>query len=167
MNEKLTALEVIGMGIRSEEDAAKFYGHIAKMIQNKEIKEKYEQLAKEEVGHGIQLTTLYKEMLESDEKPPRVPGNPETAEKGAIPENIINDLEGLLNLAIEREQQAQAFYLKAAHQAVDPSGGHVLRELAHVEAEHEAMLIKELEEYLKNKEWYMNATDESFIHVGP
>ena len=167
MNENVTSLEVIGMGIRSEEDAAKFYGHIAKMIQNKDIKEKYEQLAKEEVGHRMQLTELYKEILGSDEKPPRVPGDPETAEKGAVPDNIVNDLEGLLNLAIEREQKAHDFYLKAAHQAVDPSGEYVLRELAHVEAQHEAMLKKELEEYLKNKEWYMNATNESFIHVGP
>ncbi len=167
MTNKLTSLEAIGFGIRSEEDAAKFYAHIAKMITNDMVRIKYENLAKEEINHGKILTELYKKMSETDEKPPRVPGTPNTAEKGDVPKDISDSLEDLLNLAIEREKKAKDFYLKAAKEASDHSGERIFRYLATVEEGHEAMLKKELEAYLGDKDWYMGDAEQEFMHIGP
>lgn len=73
MDKDLTSIEVIGLAVRSEEDASKFYAHISKLIANPIIKEKYENLAKEEVSHSQILTELYKKMMGSDERPPQNP----------------------------------------------------------------------------------------------
>ena len=114
MDRKLTSLEVVGMAIRSEEDAAKYYSHIAGMINNKLVIKKYRHLAQEEADHRKMLVDLYKKMLGDTENPPKIPGEPETAEGGVIPKHISNSLEDLLVLAIEREQAAKEFYRQAA-----------------------------------------------------
>lgn len=166
MERTLTSIEVIGIAIRSEEDAAKFYGHISKMIDNELVRAKYEHLAKEEVNHRRLLAGLYKTMTGSQDNPPRIPGEPETAEGGSIPEGIADSLQALLNLAVEREQKAKAFYAKAAAEATDLSGKRILMYLADVEHGHEMMLKKELESYLRDKDWYVGKESE-MLHVGP
>lgn len=167
MERTLTSLEVVGMAIRSEEDAAKFYGHISRMIENDLVRVKYEQLAKEEAGHRKMLVALYKEMTGTAEHPGRIPGEPETAEGGAIPEDIADSIEDLLRLAVQREQDAHRFYREAAEKAKDLSGRRILEYLAGVERGHQAMLEKELESYLRDKEWYVGQQHPAMIHLGP
>jgi hypothetical protein len=154
MDSKLTSLEVIGMAIRSEEDAAKFYGHISKMIENDLVRAKYEHLAREEVNHRRMLTELYKKMSGGQDRPPRIPGTPETAEGGGVPEDMADSIGSLLKLAVQRER------------ATDLSGQRILRYLADVEHGHELMLEKELDAYLRDKDWYVGKEPE-LIHVGP
>lgn len=166
MDRGLTSLEVIGMAVRSEEDAARFYGHISRMIENDLVRAKYEQLAREEAGHRRLLVELYGKMSGTGERPPRIPGEPVTAEGRAIPEEIAGSLEALLKSAIEREKRARAFYAEAAERATDLTGRRVLGYLADVEHGHEMMLAKELEAYLRDREWYA-AGDPGMIHVGP
>ncbi len=166
MDPKLTSLEVIGMAIRSEEDAAKFYGHISKMIENDLVRVKFEHLAREEVNHGRMLTGLYRKMSGGEDRPPRIPGSPETAEGGGVPEGMADSLESLLKRALQREQKAGAFYRDAADRATDLSGQRILRYLADVEHGHELMLEKEFEAYLRDKDWYVGKEPE-LIHVGP
>lgn len=166
MDSKLTSLEVIGMAIRSEEDAAKFYGHISRMIENDLVRAKYEHLAREEVNHRRMLTGLYNKMSGGQDRPPRIPGTPETAEGGGVPEEMADSLGSLLKLAVQREQKAGAFYRDAADRATDLSGQRILRYLADVEHGHELMLEKELDAYLRDKDWYVGKEPE-LIHVGP
>ena len=166
MDPKLTSLEVIGMAIRSEEDAAKFYGHISKMIKNGLVRAKYEHLAREEVNHRKMLAGLYREMSGGQHRPPRIPGTPDTAEGGGVPEDMADSLESLLKLAVQREGKAGAFYRDAADRATDLSGQRVLRYLADVEQGHELMLKKELDAYRRDKTWYVGEEPE-LIHVGP
>jgi rubrerythrin len=167
MEPGLTALEVIGMAVRSEENAARFYGRIAKMIGNGLVREKYRHLAKEETKHKEMLVGLYCQMSGSEDPPPRIPGEPETAEGGAIPEELKGSMEELLRLAIQNEQEAGAFYQEAANQAMDPSGARILRYLADVENGHEKMLRKELEAYLRDRKWYLGEEGSTMVHVGP
>jgi len=167
MDRDLTSLEVIGMAIRSEEDAAKFYGHIAQMIENELVQEKYRHLAKEEANHREILVKLYQRMAGTDERPPKIPGDPETAEGGAIPEEIADSLEALLRLAIQREEKARDFYQSAARTATDLSGQRILQYLADVEHGHELMLENELEAYLRDTEWYTGKQWPEMTHVGP
>ncbi len=167
MDRKLTSLEVVGMAIRSEEDAAKFYSHIAEMINNELVSKKYRHLAKEEAGHRKMLVDLYKKMLGDSENPPKIPGEPETAEGGAIPKHISNSLEELLILAVKREQAAKEFYRQAAAAATDLSGKKILEYLVHVETGHEMTLKSELEAYRQDKDWYTGETTPEMVHVGP
>lgn len=166
MDPQLTSLEVIGMAIRSEEDAAKFYGHISKMIKNDLVRAKYEHLAREEAHHRKMLAGVYRKMSGSEESPPRIPGTPVTAEGGGIPDDIADSLEELLRLAVRREREAGDFYREAAGQATDLSGKKVLLYLADVEHGHELMLKKELDAYLRDRDWY-ESKDPELIHVGP
>lgn len=166
MDPRLTSLEVIGMAIRSEEDAAEFYGHISKIIDNDLVREKYRQLAKEEGNHRKMLVKLYERMSGIPERPPRIPGTPTTAESGTVPPEIADSLEALLGLAIEREQKAKDFYSKAAEQATDLSGRNILLYLSDVEHGHALMLKRELESYLRDKVWYVGK-DPEYVHVGP
>ena len=167
MDPALTALEVIGMAIRSEEDAAAFYGHIARMISNDLVREKYRQLAAEEANHRKILLELYQSLLKTKDSPPRIPGQPQTAEGGPVPEEISGSLEALLKLAIQREQKAEAFYRNAAEQATDLSGKRTLQYLSGVEHGHELMLKNELEAYLRDRDWYTSHEPPGMTHVGP
>jgi rubrerythrin len=167
MDRKLTSLEVVGMAIRSEEDAAIFYGHLADMIKNELVGKKYRHLAKEETGHRKMLVDLYEKMLGDAENPPKIPGEPETAEGGAIPDHISNSLEDLLVLAVKREQAAREFYRRAAAEATDLSGKRILEYLVHVETGHEMMLKSELAAYRQDKDWYTGVATPDMVHVGP
>lgn len=167
MDPSLTTLEIIGMAVRSEEDAAKFYGHIAAMIDNDIVKEKYRNLAREEVSHKKMLEQLYQEMVGKKGAPPRIPGSPVTAEGGPIPADIAESLEELLKLAIQREQEAKAFYRRAAGKAVDAAGRRTLEYLASVEGGHEQMLKTEMEAYLRDRDWYTGKAYPHLTHVGP
>ena len=167
MDRKLTSLEVVGMAIRSEEDAAKFYSHIAGMINNELVSQKYRHLAQEEAGHRKMLVDLYKKMLGDTEIPPKIPGEPETAEGGAVPKHLASSLEDLLILAVKREQAAMEFYRQAAAVATDLSGKRILEYLVHVETGHEMMLKSELEAYRQDRDWYTGETTADMIHVGP
>ncbi|HBF43207.1 MAG TPA: hypothetical protein DDW42_06170 [Desulfobacteraceae bacterium] len=167
MDRKLTSLEVIGIAIRSEENAAKFYAHISKIIDNELISTIYQHLAKEEGNHKKTLVNLYKKMSGTEESPPRIPGEPDTAEGGPIPEEIADSLEDLLKLAIQREKKARDFYAKAASHATDPSGERIFQYLADVEKGHESMLKKELEAFLLDTDWYTGKGHVEMMHVGP
>ena len=62
MDSRLTPLEVIGLAIRSEEDAAEFYMYISRRIDNELVRTKYQQLAKEEAMHRKMLVEQYKRL---------------------------------------------------------------------------------------------------------
>lgn len=163
MKEDLTLLEIVGLAIRSEEDAAEFYGGISKIIRNDLVRTKYEGLAREEVGHRHMLVELYKKMS-GEETPPRVPGHPATAEGGRTP-FVADSLEELLRHAIDREVAANDFYRKAAARAVDQGGQRTLEYLADIERGHELLLRTELGAYLRDRDWYAEKPDVQL--VGP
>lgn len=164
MQSDLTAVEVIGLAIRSEEDAAAFYGHIAKQIKNDLVKAKFEELAREEVGHKKILTNMYRKMTGEESAPPKIPGAPETAEGGGVPTGVTH-IEELLKIAIGREQKANLFYREAAENTSDMSGKRTLEYLATIEHGHELVLKAELEAYLRDKNWYADNPDIQL--VGP
>lgn len=157
MAHELTTVEIIGLAIRSEEEAAKFYGDIAGRIKNDLAKAKYESLAREEGSHCRLLLNLYRRMT-GDEKPPRIPGTPETAEGGGVPSEA-SDLERLLEIAIGREEKAKNFYKGMASEMTDDNARRLLQYLADIERGHELMLISELEAYRRDKNWYADSPD--------
>jgi len=167
MDPRLTSHEVIGMAIRSEEDASKFYGRISKLVSNPETRKKYEDLAREEVGHKQTLIELYRELADGLPDPPPIPGAPDTAEGAEIPPEIEDSIEELLKLAIRRERDAYDYYSKAARTSREPSGARVLQQLADIEHGHEVMLEAELARFLRDQDWYINGDPDDLIHEGP
>ncbi|OQA62284.1 MAG: putative trifunctional 2-polyprenylphenol hydroxylase/glutamate synthase subunit beta/ferritin domain-containing protein [bacterium ADurb.Bin270] len=163
MKNDLTAVEVIGMGIRSEQDAAAFYGKVSKKVKNPLVRAKFEQLAREEVGHKAMLVAMYQKIT-GEKNPPQIPGEPDTAEKGGVLIDV-EDMEELLNFAIFREQESSRFYSEAASFSKDPSGKRTLEYLAGIERAHEAMLAEEKAAFLRDRDWYLNNDDIQL--VGP
>lgn len=157
MSEELTTVEILGLAIRSEEEAAKFYGDLAKRIKNDLAKAKYEALAREESSHRQLLVNLYRRMT-GEKMPPEITGEPVTAEGGGA-HIETEDLERLLQLAIEREQRAGDFYRETSSRMKDANGRRLLQYLADIERGHEVMLASELEAYRRDKNWYADNPD--------
>lgn len=162
--EELTLLEIIGLAIRSEEEAADFYGSVSRIIKNDLVRAKYEALAREEIGHRHMLVELYRKMSGEEGAPPRIPGSPSTAE-GEAKRFSVDSLEGLLLGAIAREAEANDFYRKAAVRAIDQGGRRTLEYLADIERGHELMLRSELDAYQRDRDWYAEKPDVQL--VGP
>jgi rubrerythrin len=162
MKADLTSVEVLGLAIRGEEEAAELYDQMAKMIKNKLARSKYEALAKEESRHKEMLLGLYRRAT-GEKEAPRVPGGHRTAEGGfPVP---LESMEDLLRLAICRQQEAQEFYRRAANQSTDHAARRMLEYLADIEHGHELMLESELAAYLRDRDWYANNPDVQL--VGP
>lgn len=164
MKEELTILEIVGLAIRSEEEAAEFYGSISKIIKNELVRAKYEALAREEVGHRHMLVELYKKMTGESGAPPKIPGKPSTAEGGKLPISA-ESLEDLLKLAISREHEASEFYRNASLRVTGNVSKRIFEYLSGIERGHEAMLKSELEAYLLDRDWYADKPDIQL--VGP
>jgi rubrerythrin len=158
MADDLTSVEVVGLAIRSEEEASKFYGGIAKRITNALVKARYEDLARDEVRHRKLLVALYRQMTGDEFAPDRIPGDPEVAE-GAWPAGETEDLDKLIGLAIQREKQAAAFYDEAAAKARDATGRQALLYLADMERGHALILEGELRAYQRDRTWYSDFPD--------
>lgn len=164
MQNGLTLLEIIGLAIKSEEDAVNFYIQLSELIKNELVQNKYESLAKEEIGHRHMLIELYKKMTGEDSAPPKIPGEPLTAE-GGMPPMAIDSLEELLKFAIKCEHSANDFYRRAATQTSDNNAKRILGYLAGIEMGHEILIKSELEAYLQDKNWYAEKPDVQL--VGP
>jgi rubrerythrin len=121
------------------------------------VRSKYEALAREEARHKQVLAGLYRKMT-GENAPPPIPGDPAVAEgAGAKPEG--GDMETLLEFAIGREREAQAFYNEMAEKADEPNARRLLKYLAGIECGHETMLLTELEAYRADKNWYADNPD--------
>ena len=157
MSAELTTIEILGLAIRSEEEAAAFYGSMAKRIQNGLARAKFEALAKEEASHRKLLVDLYRK-VSGEEKPPHIPGHPAVAEGGSVPVET-GSIEQLLGIAIGREERARDFYRKHAARMEGVNARRLLEYLADIEQGHEGMLRLELEAYLRDRNWYADKPD--------
>lgn len=163
MKEDLTLIEILGLAIKSEEEAALFYTNVAKMIKNDLVRGKYESLAREEVGHKHMLIGLYRKMT-GEKEPPCIPTGVDVAEKYSVQFNV-DSIEEVLMYAIGREKHANEFYRKAAAKAIDVNSKRTLEYLADIERGHEVLLKSELDAYLRDRDWYAEKPDVQL--VGP
>jgi rubrerythrin len=164
MNSELTILEIIGLAVKSEQNAAAFYRSFAKLIKNDLVHARFLALAEEEDKHEQMLIDYYKKLSGEQAPPPAIPGDIQTAE-GSPPSFSIDSIEDLFQLAIAREAEARKFYANAAKGASDNSGKNMLEYMARIEGIHEMTLKAELETYLHDGKWYANHVDIQL--VGP
>jgi len=162
-----TSLEVLGVAIRSEIEAASVYARMATRVQNPSLVAKLDFLRHEEEKHRTMLESLYSRQFPDVEL--------ELPSKSFVPLPGKAELEGLsvpelFELAMKAEQASADFYSQQADQSRDQRGRALLRYLSNVEHGHYQMLETE-HELLSQFPDYYNADDfhtgTEWVHMGP
>jgi rubrerythrin len=158
----LTVLEILGVAIKKEIDAANFYRNLADHVANQIVKNRFLALAKDERIHRALLQTEYKRLTGETRNPP--------APKMDFPKDDKFDfdkfhIEEALLFAIKAEREAQKLYSEAAKISNDPRGRRMLDYLVEFERGHERQLKSEIDFYKKSPLWFDETED--LIHVGP
>jgi rubrerythrin len=158
----LTGLEVLGVAIRSEMEAFRFYTQARKGAQNPLLKEKLSRLAADERRHREILEERYKRS--SGEPSPPVPRKGGAEGRGKMPKDLRP--EEILTLAIQKEQEAARFYRREALRSTDMGARFMLEYLADFERNHERSLQAELKALNRFPDWF-TLQDPVVMLVGP
>jgi len=163
----LTPLEILGVAIKSEIEAANLYRHMAAQVANLDLKERLSFLVQEEEKHRRILEAAYRNQF--PEVPLALPAQSlvptisSRVEAGAeIPE--------LFRLAMEAEQMSEQFYAEQAGRAQEENARTSLMYLSRMEHGHYELLRTELEmierfpTYYQVEEFDMG---QEMIHFGP
>ncbi|MEG8946468.1 ferritin-like domain-containing protein [Rosettibacter firmus] len=150
--EDLTALEALGVAIRSEIDAQEIYQDLADLSQNELLKERFLNLVKEEKQHQLILEKKYNEMF---------PDVPLKLPESQMPKHINSSaarkkmsLKDVLKIAIDEEKRARDFYLDCAEYVTDLSGKRIFRFLADMEFSHQMIISAEYEMVEKYPQYF-------------
>lgn len=140
---ELTALEALGIAIRSEIDAQELYKELADKCNNELLKEKLLILHKEEKKHQTILENLHTQLFSEVELkiPPTETIKKKVFGEAKKPEKITD----ILKYAIDLERKSKEFYLDCAELVQDLSGKRMFRYLADMEFNHQMILTNELE----------------------
>ena len=166
-NREWTALEALGVAIRSEVEAASLYAKLASQVQNPSLVTKLSFLQQEEQKHREMLESLYHSQF------PDVAL--ELPAKSLVPEIGAADLTKmtvpeLFQLAMRAEESSAEFYAQEADRSRDEKGRAILRYLSNVERGHYRMLETEYELLSRFPDYY-NADEfhfgEELVHIGP
>jgi rubrerythrin len=163
INPNLTMLEIYGVAIKSEIDAAAAYGGIGKRIRNRDLKKKLLFLKNEEVKHRKLLTTQY------DEQFPDI--KLMLPKQGLAPKlNIALErnapIAKLFELAMAAELRSENFYAQAAKQAEDQTGKNLLFYLTGMERGHYFILKAEYD-LMQQFDKFESYKKFSAEHLGP
>jgi len=164
IDEKLTALEIIGIAIRAEQDAYKLYSAMAALVSRPELKTELERLAGEEQNHERWLTAYYRQAT-GEESPPPVPDVQITLFGPEVHDGMT--LLKVLDVAIEKERAAETVYAEAQRRSNDPSGKRLLGELVEFERGHARKLGVFREEIARNPSWQEDAAGRTIQLEGP
>lgn len=161
LSEDLTVVEILGIAVKTENDAAAFYRAFAKQIKNPLVLRKIERLAVEEDAHASTLHEEYARLTGGEE-----PAVPQGFSSGiTIFIDPALSAEQVIEVAMGIEKRSQEFYLEAARRSEDPRGREVLEYLSQFEADHYRVLETELRQLRRNADWFDLKHD--LFHVGP
>jgi rubrerythrin len=132
--EGLTALEALGVAIRAEMDSRELYQELAERSENPQIRRRFELLAADEAQHLEYLEGRWQELAK--DVPLKLPPSQHPTEMLTPEQRAKQDLEAVLDMAIDEERRSREFYLRAARETDDPSGRAMFRFLADMEFEH-------------------------------
>ena len=163
MSNKLSSLEVFGVAIRSEIQAARAYQHMALLLEARELKRKLRFLRDEERKHRAMLEEMYHAEF---------PGvKLELPDKGLAPKldaavEKNTPVVKLFELAMAAEKTAEEFYADAVARSESQSGRKLLAYLSGMERGHyfllksEYDLITQFDKFQSYKKFTME-------HLGP
>jgi len=164
IDEKLTALEIVGVAIRAEQDAHDLYESLSERVSNDELVKEFQDLASQEREHESWLTDYYRDMTGETDPPPV----PDTRVKMFGPE-VGDDMSVLevLELAITKEHLAEKVYAEGARRSKDPSGRRLLQRLVEFERSHARRLEHQLAEARRNPAWLEDSGGRTIQLEGP
>jgi rubrerythrin len=137
--------EILDFAIGKEEEAAKFYTELAGKVSKPNIKEMFEQFAREEKGHKAKLLAAKQgKVLQKSEKKILDLKIGDHLELVELTPNI--DFQDALILAMKAEKNAFKLYNSLAEQADDPAIRDMLLALAQEEAKHKLRFETEYDE---------------------
>lgn len=156
-------LEIYGIAIKSEIDAAKAYGEMRSQVKSSDLKKKLGFLKNEETKHRKLLTVQYRTQF------PLV--KLILPKQGLAPQlnlALENDapLAKLFELAMAAENDSEKFYAEAAKRAQDATGKKLLYYLSGMERSHYYLLKAEYDliQQFEKFESYKKFSQE---HLGP
>ncbi|ASJ02902.1 rubrerythrin [Thermococcus profundus] len=153
--------ELLGMAIKAEIGARKFYESLAERIDIQELKEKIEWLAGEEKKHEELLRRIYANMFPGKEVIfPKEHIGPEL-QPVARELNGVQDIIDLIRWAMKAEEIAANFYAKLEEMVDTEEKKRLMRYLSDMEWGHYYNLKAEYELLL---DWEMYG---QMMHVGP
>lgn len=156
VDQSLTALEALGIAIRSELDVEKLYQELASRTENDLLKDRFLNLYQEERRHQLLLEKKYKEMFPNIDL--KIP--PSQLPKEIVDQYLSKDLsiKDVLKFAIDEERRLKEFYLDYAETDIDLSGKRMFRFLADLKFSHQMRLTAELELIEKYPAYYEGPT---------
>lgn len=163
---KLTSLEVLGIAIKSEIDAANIYEHLFNKVRNRDLGERLRFLKGEEEKHRKILEELHAKSFPDVEL--ALPANSFVPMEVAM--NRDKTVPELIKLAMEAEKDSERFYTEMAAKSEEQSGKVLLIYLSKMEQGHYNLLANEYElisqfpDYYKVEEFHLG---EEMIHLGP
>jgi rubrerythrin len=167
LDARLKPDEVLAVAIRSEIDAADFYGGILARVKNILLQQKLEFLVLEERKHRKILERLRAERFPAVELK-----IPETA-VGPKPTTRVDETSTVLDLfkaALEAEKIAEAYYRDARGAMADAASRKILEYLSRVERSHYFMIRSEIDLLSRFPDYY-DVEDfhlgQDLFHVGP
>ncbi|MHB1688866.1 MAG: ferritin-like domain-containing protein [Ignavibacteriaceae bacterium] len=148
----LTALEALGIAIRSEIDAQEVYKDLADLCKNDDLKERFLTLYHEENRHQTLLEKMYNDMFSDIELILPQCQLPKEVNTSLSRKNLA--VKDILELAINEERKSREFYLDCASGIKDLSGQRMFRFLADMEFSHQAILNAEYEILLRYPSYF-------------
>lgn len=162
----LTALEVLGVAIKSEVDAASFYATLAARVRNPTLAGKLDLIRQEEVNHRALLQNLYARRFPDVEL--QLPAQSLLPALDIPPDDL--GIPELFQLAMKAEQASVDFYSRETECATDEVSRTMLRYLANVERSHFHMfeaeydLVSRFPDYYNADEFHLG---DEWMHIGP
>lgn len=147
--ENLTSVEALGLAVAQEVAAYKLYKLLALKVQNPLVREKFLSLARDEASHRRMLWTMLQRY--TGEAKPLLPKRAPRANRDVDPDQPLHII---LQYAVQKEQEAQAFYRAAAERATDPTGRRIFEYLAEFERGHERALQLEFDSVARYPRWF-------------
>ncbi len=153
--------ELLGMAIKAEIGARKFYESLAERLDIQALKEKIEWLADEEGKHEALLRNLYKSMFPGKEV--ISPGEHIGPELQPVARELrdVGDIVDLIRWAMKAEEIAAKFYAELEEMVDTEEKKRLMRYLSDMEWGHYYNLKAEYELLL---DWEMYS---QMMHVGP
>lgn len=167
---QFNALEAVNVAIEMERSGNVFYTKAAELAEDENGKEMFNKLAADELAHIYWLMTVRQSLVKTGqfgdveyllkdenttslEDPPVFPLSARGIEITAETREL-----DALEMGIQAEKDAIAFYQEAAEKTEDPSGRALFKRLADWEEEHRRLLEAE-HDYLANNGFYLGIAE--------
>ncbi|MDX1700094.1 MAG: ferritin family protein [Melioribacteraceae bacterium] len=143
LTEEYTALEALGIAIRSEIDAQELYSDLASRCDDEVLRNRFLNMHHEERRHQFILQKKYEEMFPDVDLVLPESTIPKDYKEKILSKNLR--IVDILSLALKEEKKSREFYLDCAETVQDLSGKRMFRFLADMEFQHQAMISNEIE----------------------